>query len=254
MVSISDLNKRERVVRKSLSDLERQMKKKKISTADYNKMKKVKEGELKKIELERKNIIAKLPPMPLPPKPSRAAAPAKPPAVSSDAKRVQTELKKHEKDLLFTQSEMSKLFAEVVKNRERIRKIEDMVKSLSSAQTQTPKVDIKSIDQRFSGQIDRMNVALKDSATKTKTELDRVSGDIRGVKREIDELKKVGTSFKTLDISGLRRDIESLKEKSKWLEQQVGNLDIEPLYELIKEIEDRVSTSSRVAPGPVIIE
>lgn len=251
MVSISDLNKRERAVSKSLSDLEKQMKRKKISNVDYNKMKGIKEAELKKIELERKNVIAKLPPMPLPPKPSRATVPKT--AVSSDAKILQTELKKHEKDLLFTQSEMSKLFAEVVKNRERIRKIEDMVKNLSSAQAQSPKVDIKSIDQRISSQLDRMDVALRDSASKTKSELDRIAGDIVGVKREVDELKKVSTSFKTLDISGLRRDIESLKEKSKWLEQQVGNLDIEPLYELIKEIEDRVSSTAR-STAPVIIE
>ena len=49
MVKISDLNKREREIRQSLSSLERQFKSNKVSKVDYNAMKKKREGELKKI-------------------------------------------------------------------------------------------------------------------------------------------------------------------------------------------------------------
>jgi hypothetical protein len=253
MVRISDLNRREREVRKSLSDLEKQLKEKSISGADYKRMKREKENELNGIESERKSVIEKLPPMPPPPKPSRPPSAAVPRPLPRETDQVQIELKKHEKDLLFTQSEMSKLFAEVVKNREKIRRVEEMVRGIESEVSKSPQVDTGAIDRKFSSQLERIEAAMKNTVSKSREDVDRMAGDIRNLKRDVEEFRKTRDVMNTMDISGLRRDIESLKSKATWLEKQMENLDIEPLYELIKEIEGRVSSASR-SQSPVIIE
>lgn len=253
MVSISDLNKKEREVRKSLADIERKFKNSNISKADYDKVKRGKEGELKSIELERKTVIARLPAIPPPPTPSKKSPSRTVPAASAGTgTALELELKKHEKDLLFTQSEMSKMFAEVVKNRERVKKVEAMSRSMSS-RPQKAKVDTKAIDDRISSQFQGINSTMAENFRKSKEDLERMSGDVSSMKRDVNELKEMSDKMKGMDVSGLKREIESLKEKNRWLEQQINNLDIEPLYELIKEIENRVS-SARTGGMPVIIE
>jgi len=205
---------------------------------------------MEKTESGKTPITAKLPPIPPPPKPSRVTAPK--PETALGLKTFQIELKKQGKDLLFTQSEISKLFAEIIKNRERIKSMEGSLKELSSSKAQAAEMGMKSIDEKVSAQLEKMDAAVRDSITKSGEELDKVVGDLKNLKSEIEGLKKLTEVLNTMDISGIRRDIESLKTKSKWLEQQIENVDIEPLYELIKEIEGRVSYSRTTSP--VIIE
>lgn len=254
VITLSDLNKRERVVRKSLVDIEKNFKSNKISKIDYAKMKKQKQDELKKIDLERKDVITMLPPMPPPPRPVKSSVTSKP-AVKTISATTEggVELKKLEKDVLFTQSEMSKLFAEVVKNRERIKKIEHDMSNLSSMGQKGPPVDTKAIEDRFSKEIERINNSLMDKDSKGREEIDKMAGDVRTVKRDIEEIRKMTQVFNTLDVAGIRRDIESLKSKTQWLEDEMKNFDIEPLYELMKELENKMS-SGRIATAPVIIE
>jgi hypothetical protein len=252
MVSISELNRRERDVRQSIGSLEKRFKENKISKADYDSMRGDKEKELKKIELERKSVISKLPPIPPPPKPSKTVLAKPAPTGPSEMETVQMELKKQGKDILFTQSEVSKLFGEVVRNRESIKGMESEIKEIGSARGQTAKVDMGPIERKVSSEIERMNAAVIENARKSKEELDRVLGDMRGLKNELGDLKKIRDFMEKMDLSGLRRDIESLKAKSGWMEKQMENLDLEPLYELIKEVEGRVSSSR--GTGPIIIE
>lgn len=254
VVTLSDLNKRERVVRKSLVDIEKNFKSNKISKIDYAKMKKQKQDELKKINLERKDVITELPPMPPPPRPVKSYVTSKP-AVKTISATTESgvELKKLEKDVLFTQSEMSKLFAEVVKNRGRIKKIEHDISNLSSMSQKGPPVDTKAIEDRFSKEIERINNSLMDKDRKGREETDKMAGDVRVVKRDIEDIRKTTQVFNTLDVAGIRRDIESLKSKTQWLEDEMRNFDIEPLYELIKELEDKISSGS-IGTAPVIIE
>jgi hypothetical protein len=251
MVNISDLNKKEREIRKSLADIEKKFKNNNISKVDYSKIKKGKEGELKSIELERKTVIARLPTIPPPPSPSKKS-PFRTSTPASGGTSLELELKKHEKDLLFTQSEMSKMFAEVVKNRERVKNVETMAKNISSRPQET-KIDVKTIDDRIKNQFQGINSTVTENSRKSREDIERMSDDVSNMKRDISELKEMSNKMKGMDVSGLKREIESLKERNRWLEQQINNLDIEPLYELIKEIENKVS-SNRIGVSPVIIE
>ncbi|MFC2143976.1 hypothetical protein ACFLQO_01270 [Candidatus Aenigmatarchaeota archaeon] len=261
MVKISDLNKKERDVRKTLTDIENRFKNNRISKRDYNSIKRNKETELKKIELERKRVIAKLPPIPPPPRPSRSrlgSGPSTSRSVSSASMsyapasdNLLVEVKKHEKDILFTQSEMSKLFSEVVKNRERIKSMESSSSKMGSVNT--GKIDVRGLEDKISNEIQTLNKSVMDNVSKSRQEVDRMGGEIRNLRRDIEEFKGLTSKLDNLDVAGLRRDIESLREKNKWLEQQINSLDMEPLYELIKEVEGRVASSSRYA-APVIIE
>ncbi len=259
MVKISDLNKKERDVRKTLADIENRFRNNRISKKDYSSIKRNKEADLKKIELERKRVIAKLPPIPPPPRPSRPrlgsgpgtprSSPSASYAPASD--NLLMEVKKHEKDILFTQSEMSKLFSEVVKNRERIKSMESSSSKMGSINT--GKIDVRGLEDKISNEIQTINKGVMDNVSKSRHEIDRMGGDIRNLRRDIEEFKGLTSKLDNLDVTGLRRDIESLRERNKWLEQQINSLDMEPLYELIKEVEGRVAMSSRSA-APVIIE
>lgn len=248
MVKISDLNRREREIRKSLNDLENQLKNKKIPKNEYDSQKKDKENELRKIGIDRKVIIERLPPIPPPPKPTRGVITAK---TDSDISDLRIVLDKQEKDITFTQDEVSKIFSEVVKNREKIKSVEETVKRDVSSKPQTPTIDAKGIDSRISAKVDVITNQVKINLEKSRGDLDRVMGDIRSLKMDIDSLKKTHDSLGKMDVSGLRRDIESLKTKNKWLEQQISNIDIEPIYDMIKEVDRKVSSGGS---GPVIIE
>ena len=262
MVKISDLNKKERDVRKTLADIENRFKSNRISKRDYSSIKRNKETELKKIELERKKVIAKLPPIPPPPRPSRSrfgsgsgpttsVSGSSTSAYAPASNNLLVEVKKHEKDILFTQSEMSKLFSEVVKNRERIKSMESSSSKMGSVNT--GKIDVRGLEDKISNEIQTINKSVMDNVSKSRQEVDRMGGEIRNLRRNIEEFKGLTSKLDNLDVAGLRRDIESLRERNKWLEQQINSLDMEPLYELIKEVEGRVASSSRYA-APVIIE
>jgi hypothetical protein len=247
VANISDLNKREREAVKVLNDIEKKLRDKKISKIDYSKVKTEKNKELERIKLERESVVASLPSIPAPPKPPRSSALS---SFSDDIKNLQVGLKKSEKDMLFTQSEMGKLFSEVVKNRERIKNMESALRGMGSKPVAG--IGVKMVDDRIAAQIERMKSAMGEGGTKSREEIDRMSGTINELRREVEELKKIKNAINASDLSGLRRDIESLKEKSEWIEKQVENVDIEPLYELVKELEDRMS--SRRVTSPVIIE
>lgn len=251
VVTLSELNKRERAVRKSLADIEKDFKVKKISRDDYSRMKKEKQDELKRIDLDRKNVMTKLPPMPPPPKPG--GSDSNPYKTSSAQAKTGVDFKKLEKDLLFTQSEMSKLFAEVVKNRERIKKTENDINNLNTTKDKTSSVDPKAIEEKLSAEVERMSKSFMEKDSKSSQELERMAGDMGSLKRDIEEMKSAAKVLNNLDVAGIRRDIEALKSKAQWLEKEMKNIDMEPLYDLIKEIENKIS-SGRIVTAPVIIE
>jgi chromosome segregation ATPase len=249
VVKISDLNKREREVRKSLNDLEKQLKGKNISKDDYSRLKKEKEGELKQIGVDRRTIIEKLPPIPPPPKPTRSVITSR---NKTDITELRTDLQKQEKDITFTQAEVSKIFAEVVRNREKIKVIEELAKKASStAKTAVPGVDPGEIDNKISAKMDAVHNQVKISLEKSREDMDKMMGELKGLRTDLDGLKKTHSKLETMDVSGLRRDVESLKQKNAFLEQQITSIDMESIYDMIKEVERKVM--SKMA-GPVIIE
>ena len=244
MVKISDLNKREREVRKSLNDLEKQLKDKKISNNDYTRLKKEREVELKKIGVDRKMIIDKLPPIPPPPKPTKGIK------TDSDIDYIKSLMERQEKDINFTQDEVSKMFAEVVKNREKIKTLESMIKKSTLEKPPAPAVDAKELSSKVDAKVEMITNHMKTNLEKSREDLDRMMGDLRNMKMELDSLKKLNQKLENMDVSGLRRDVESLKQKDKSLEEQVAEMDMEPVYDILREMDRKIANNR----GPVIIE
>jgi chromosome segregation ATPase len=72
--------------------------------------------------------------------------------------------------------------------------------------------------------------------------LEKESSDMRGLERHIG----------SIDVAGLRRDIESLGEKQRRLEESVGRMDIDGIVEKLAELDSMLR--SLKAASPVIIE
>ncbi len=373
MASLSELNKREREIRKALDDLKRGLEKNLISRSDYEAAKADNERQLKKIEEERKRLIGlpelpPAPPMPLPPAPEppkrkekekktktehkvpdsemikkavlssvpvkKAEKPKEKPPLPpkpeskqqiphakpievpkktekekpkkeekkpkekpkpTPAPKKKTEIKKPKKkplpkpkkivkavkkaekskrktsvkptsstddlkyfikqqgkELQFTQKELQKLFDVALKNKERLMEMKLLKKEIDDLRKKIEGPDAKRIEEVVYSEFEKMNRVIEENAAKENNFMEQIKVEIDALRNEIEAIKKKETDIEKLDIPGLRRDIESLKEKSRWIEENIEKFDIQPLYEMIKDMENKLNVLK--ISSPLIID
>jgi len=351
MASLSDLNKREREIRKALDDLKRGLEKNLISRSDYEAAKADNERQLKKIEEERKRLIGlpdlpPAPPIPLPPapeppkrkskekKPERAAAPdsemikravlsnavpvkkiekpkpeEKPPAPSvpeppkkskekkkeepkpSPEPKKKTTIKKPKKkplpkpkkivnavkkaqktkhasplkslsdvenlkeqgrELHIARQELEKVFDVALQNKEKLTELKILKKEVEDLRKKIEGPDAKKIEEIVYSEFEKMNRIIEENSIKENNFMEQIKVEIDSLRNEIETIKKKENDIEKLDIAGLRRDIETLKEKTSWIEENIERFDIKPLYEMIKDVENKLNILK--ISSPLIID
>lgn len=100
--------------------------------------------------------------------------------------------------------------------------------------------------------LSHMDRNIKEILAESERERERLEADITEVKQLLRELADVRNQMKSLDIAGLRRDLESVRTKQEWLEKSLDGFDLEPLKERLKELEHKLSMM-RVS-SPLVIE
>jgi tetrahydromethanopterin S-methyltransferase subunit G len=70
--------------------------------------------------------------------------------------------------------------------------------------------------------------------------------------QRMNEIKSIEEELKTLNIKDITRDIEILKQKVQWIENNIEKINIKPLHERIQEIEHKINTVK--ISSPYVIE
>ena len=98
----------------------------------------------------------------------------------------------------------------------------------------------------------KINNDLVESVEQKKSEIHRIEQETAKMREGIESLKTLEEKVKGVNGEGISRDLEILKTKTKWLEEQIEGFDIKPLHERLRELEldlKRVTTNS-----PMIVE
>ncbi len=81
---------------------------------------------------------------------------------------------------------------------------------------------------------------------------ERLGSEIEILKKETGDLGKTGEHVKGLNIEELRRDLEIIKTKQEWIENNIERIDMKPLLRKMEELEHKIRlirTSS-----PIVLE
>jgi chromosome segregation ATPase len=134
-------------------------------------------------------------------------------------------------------AQMARDISELKKQMEGYSETRAQVKSLKA---NVDKIDFQELSQEIYAQFEKMKSSIKESEKKTDDVAERLNVELKTVKEQLNETKQAGEAMKDLDVSSMRRDVESLKQKSAYIEQHIERVDIRPVIEMIKDVENKV--------------
>jgi hypothetical protein len=144
--------------------------------------------------------------------------------------------------------DIASFLAEIRKNRERIARMEGRVSSFKKQDSTTKSGLENDIHREF----ERIRDDVKQGTTENTETIKIIEAEMANIRERIGEIKMLGDGLKGLDMESLARDIEVLKQKTHWLEENIEKLDIQPLFERIREIEEDLRATR--GESPLIIE
>jgi len=119
----------------------------------------------------------------------------------------------------------------------------------SSVLSQT---NIRTLEHDFLREFQRLSKEVKESAEKNRNAIDKAEAEIRFLREDMARVMSLEEEMSRLNAKSLARDVESLKEKSHWLETSVKGFDMDPRIEKISEMEGKIKILK--ASQPLIIE
>jgi uncharacterized phage infection (PIP) family protein YhgE len=152
----------------------------------------------------------------------------------------------------FGESDVPKFLKEVDKNRKRIEGLEDMKIRFEDMEKRSASFDAQEVKDSIVTEFEKINTDLVESIEKKKSEIQRLEQETAQMREGILSLKNLEGKLKDMDSESITRDLEILKTKTKWLEDQIGEINIKPLHDRISELETdlkRITSNS-----PLIVE
>jgi chromosome segregation ATPase len=148
--------------------------------------------------------------------------------------------------------DMSKFLSVVNDNKRRIEGVEAMRKEFESVKKRSASFNAQEIKDNIMKDFEKINSSLVESVEQKKTEIQRIEQETAKMREGIESLKELEKKVGGVNSEGISRDLEILKTKTKWLEEQLEGLDIKPLHDRLKELEldlNRITTNS-----PLVVE
>jgi hypothetical protein len=112
--------------------------------------------------------------------------------------------------------------------------------------------NIRSLEHDFFREFEHMKKEIKESLERNSHAVDKMEAEIKFLKEDMGRIMSLEEEMNRLNMKSLTRDVEGLKEKSRWLETSFKSFDIDPIIEKISEIEDKVKIMK--ASQPIILE
>lgn len=132
-------------------------------------------------------------------------------------------------------NELVPLIAGLRETKERLARLETgMGKFISLYKKPEQTEKLLSIAQ---SETEKLASDLKEEIGKCRDKIEDMQAQIAGIHEAFSEMREIREALKGVDIKGVTREIESLKQKAAWLEQNQQPQDIEALKERLDEIE-----------------
>lgn len=144
--------------------------------------------------------------------------------------------------------DIASFLAEIRKNRERIAKMEGRLGSFKKHDSTRR----DGLEDDIHREFERIRDDVKKDTAENAEAIKIIEAEISNIRERIGEIKMIGDGMKGFDMESLARDIEVLKQRTHWLEENIEKLDIQPLFERIREIEEQLRTTR--GESPLIIE
>jgi len=207
----------------------------------------------------------------LPTPPARAAAPKtitvketapkppeKIPSVEDSQIRISRALKRmNDKDTetirnVFeeTQKEFLTFLVEVKKNREKIQNLESLFSEVNEIRKKFNSMDFKGMTDEIYRQFERMNGVVKENESKIEELVSRDESRIGALEKRVDEVSASLTRIPAVEDA--KRELESLKQKVEWLEKSRHEVDVQPVMDMVKGLQEKLE--SLKIRSPYIIE
>jgi len=150
------------------------------------------------------------------------------------------------------EAEISRFLRDVNENKQKIAKLEEMKRDFEEMKKRSASFNAQEIKENILMDFEKINTNLVESIEKKKSEIQRLEQETAQMREGIESLKNLEGKIKGIDSETITRDLEILKTKTKWLEEQIEDLNIKPLHDRIQELETdlkRVTSSS-----PLVVE
>jgi hypothetical protein len=148
--------------------------------------------------------------------------------------------------------EVDKFFDEVLKNKERIQELAHLRKDLELVKSKVEGPAFKNLEDIIYNEFDKMNKVIAENKEQEVEFMDSMKAQVESMRKELEGMKKVEEKMNNLDVEGFRRDLETVKQKVKWVQDHIEAFDILPLVDLLKDVETRVNDLK--VSSPVIID
>jgi predicted nucleic acid-binding Zn-ribbon protein len=155
-------------------------------------------------------------------------------------------------DVTRHEQELSQLMKDINDVKKKFDNFDDMKAEVKAMKMRMDKIDFPGLTQEIYNQFENMNSNIKEFEKRTDDLAEKTNVELKTLKEKLDEAKQAKEHVDNLDISNIRRDMESLKQKSQYIEQHIEKVDIRPIVEMIKDVENKVSTLR--ASSALIIE
>ena len=143
-------------------------------------------------------------------------------------------------DVTRTETEMTRFLEEVRESVVKLRKMEEMIPEVGRLKKRLNEVDFSGLSQEIYSQFEKMNISIKESEEKTNEFMEKIRVEMKTVHEKASDATDSKEHVENLDVAGLRRDLEALKQKNQYIESHLERVDISPVVELIKEVENKV--------------
>lgn len=158
------------------------------------------------------------------------------------------ELERRIDDMKKEKIDIASFLAEIKKNRGRITKMEERLDSFKKDDS----TGRKNMEDDIHREFEKVKNGVKQGITENAGTIKNMEAEMANLRERIEEIKLLGDALKGLDMRSIARDIEVLKQKTHWLGENIEKLNIQPLFERIREIEEEVKvTRDR---SPLVIE
>jgi division protein CdvB (Snf7/Vps24/ESCRT-III family) len=138
-----------------------------------------------------------------------------------------------------------------------IRRLSGKIKVLSSELSElrksaTPREKTREIESDLYKEIRSLRNELKEFSKQASEGFEKTGNRMDSMQAGLTELRKLEEHVKRVDVMGVRRDIESLDSKHKWLENRIDKIDLDSLIDKIAELENVIMVIK--ANTPLIVE
>ena len=147
--------------------------------------------------------------------------------------------------------DIASFLAEIKKNRGMIEKVSERLDLLEEPGNKGGISDTSATDD-VRKELEKIKYDVRQNTTKNAEAIRNMESELANIMERTNEITSLGNATAGFDIKGMARDIEALKQRTIWLQENIEKLNMQPLLERIREIEEEMRMSRR--DPPLVIE